>query len=173
MYLSGVRRDERHRVPGVVDEELLPGAVHLAHRALEPLAKAPVVPAELAVAVGGVGLRCVILLPQQLQRDALALELLVELAEIGLRVGHDPCRRARKQPRLKLRIIDFGGKRPGDTGREGAPHILGDRPLGQAGSRGNAFVAQPRLELQPQHFLDLAHGFPLRWHPCSRENRGG
>src|SRR2546421_9048892 len=63
-----VRPVDRYRAPGVIDEELLPGKVPLAHRALQPFLTAPV---DLAKGAAPVGLRAVtlaVLLPQQLQR---------------------------------------------------------------------------------------------------------
>ena len=50
-----------------------------------------------------------------------------------------------------------------------ALHVLGYRPLGHAKRSTDAFVAQIRLELQAEHILDLAHGFPLGWHPSSEK----
>ena len=38
--LAGGRIDDRHGVAAVVDEQLVPGAVHLAHGALQAVAKA-------------------------------------------------------------------------------------------------------------------------------------
>ncbi len=47
--LAGLGVDDRHRVARIVDEELLAGAVHLAHRALEALGEVPVEVAEARV----------------------------------------------------------------------------------------------------------------------------
>ncbi len=71
--LAGGGVDHRQRRPGVVDEQLLAGAVLLAHRALEGTGVAAVMLDELGIAVGRlVGMSGGVLLPQQLQRHAFA-----------------------------------------------------------------------------------------------------
>lgn len=52
-HLAAPAIGQRQRRPGVVDKQLLAGAVLLAHRALERLGVAPVVLAELGEAQGG------------------------------------------------------------------------------------------------------------------------
>jgi len=85
-----------HRRAGEVDEQLLPGTPMLAHRSLERASERLVVLAEMGVSRGAaLRVRGHVLLPQQHQRHALAIELAVEAAPVG---NHDGLRRRR--PRL-------------------------------------------------------------------------
>lgn len=59
---------DRHRAPGVIDEELLTGDVPLAHRALQAPLPAPVALAEGTAPAGRFPVPLDILFPQQLQR---------------------------------------------------------------------------------------------------------
>ena len=164
--LAGAAVDDRARVAAVVDEQLVAGAVHLAHRARQPAAELVVVEAELAVAVGALAVHRLVLVPQQLQRHALALELLMDVGVIGCRVSRRArCRRAWEQQPFDRRLIEVWQQRPRqpDLGRPG--QVLGDRPLRQPGRRGDLAVAQARLELEAKHVSYLAHGTPVGRHP--------
>ncbi len=103
--LAAGRVDQRDGRPGVVDEQLLAGDVDLPHRAAQQLPELDVALAEARPAVGNpLGLRPV-LLPQQLQRDALAPQLAMDLAEVGdgkLRVDVA----LRVQPGVQRRVIE-------------------------------------------------------------------
>nr|ART89736.1 hypothetical protein [uncultured bacterium] len=82
--------DQPHGGAGKVDEQLLAGQPVLAHRALERLGKRLVVFAELRVAPGAaLGVGGHVLLPQQHQRHALAIELAVHAAPVGFDEGVD------------------------------------------------------------------------------------
>ena len=140
--------DDRHRVAGVVDEQFVAGAVDLAHRALQALREAMIEPAELAVAIRLAGMGAAVLLPQQLQGDALALEFLVQVREVGRGIAFHHRRGVRKQQRLEPRLVHFRRQRPAETGIAGALHVLGHRPLGYLGGGGDPFVAETRLELE-------------------------
>ena len=80
---------------GKVNKQLLAGAVHLAHRALETFGKPAVVLAELRVAPGLDGIVWAVLvanlgavfLPQQHEGHALAAQFLVDAPVVGLGVG--------------------------------------------------------------------------------------
>ena len=74
--------DQGRPLPGEVDERLLAGAVDLPHRRPQPPRPLPVDPAELGVAVA-VGVDPGVLLPQELQRDAGALQLPVDVRTVG------------------------------------------------------------------------------------------
>ena len=90
---------------GVVDEQLLAGPVHLAHRALQLLGEAAVVLAELGVTVGLLpGMIGAVFLPQQHQRHALAAQLLVQAPVVRLHMVARPLRRHQQAP-LQHRII--------------------------------------------------------------------
>ena len=66
----------------VVGEGVVAGTVHLAHRALETALGAFEEQAELAIAIRLAGVRSRVLLAQQLQRDAFALQLLMQMRKI-------------------------------------------------------------------------------------------
>ncbi len=70
-----------HRVPGVVDEQLLAGAVVVAHDHINALAEGAVALAELAV-LKPLGMLALVLLPQQRQGDPLAPQLGVNVRPI-------------------------------------------------------------------------------------------
>src|SRR5438270_11792474 len=70
--------DHRNRVPAVVHEQFLPGAVRLAHRQVQLASPLPVELAETAVLVP-LWATLPVFLPEQAQRHALAPQLLVDL----------------------------------------------------------------------------------------------
>ena len=100
--------DQRRPLAREVDEGLLAGAVHLPHRRPQPPRPLPVDLAELRVAVAA-GMDVEVLLPEQLQRDPVALELAVDVRAVGSgSVGH--WRRAAKQPGLECRHQGADGR---------------------------------------------------------------
>ena len=102
--------DQSRPLAREVDESLLAGAVHLPHRRPQPPRPLPVDLAELRVAVAA-GMDLEVLLPEQLQRDPVALELAVDVRAVGSgSVGH--WRRAAKQPGLERRVVQVGRQRP-------------------------------------------------------------
>jgi hypothetical protein len=76
-----------HCVRFICAGALLPGPVHLAHRAGELAAVFVIMQAELAVAIRAVPVRLLVFLPQQLQCDAFALEFLMDGGIVRLRVA--------------------------------------------------------------------------------------
>jgi hypothetical protein len=145
------------------------GRLDLAHGALQALAKAPVVQAELAVAVGAPRVSGAVLLPQQRKRHALAFELLVNAGKVGRGVACRRSARRPEQPRLQRRVVKRRDQRPANARLKGAFQVAGDRSLGQAGGGGNTLMAELGLEFEAQDFFDLAHGFPLGGHPRLRK----
>ena len=87
------------------DEQLVAGAMHLAHRALETALETLEEEAELAIAIRVAGMRNGVLFPQQLQRDAFALQLLMQMREVGLGMPRNARQRVRKQQRLELGVV--------------------------------------------------------------------
>lgn len=164
---------------GVVDEHLLPGAAVLAHRALERGGEGLVELAELRVAPGAafrVGSH--VLLPQQHQRDALALELAVDAAPVGDDDGQR-CRRARLQGGRELLFAPVLDGVPVQAGGGGQPDVLGDRALGGLQSGGDLCVRELRVPFQADHLLDHAqrdsffgHSTP-RWQKTVEGRRPG
>jgi hypothetical protein len=81
VHPRAVRQD--HRGAGAVDEQLLAGAVNLAHRAIQALGERLIVLAELRVAVGlSAGVLGLVFLPQRHQRHTLTPQLLVGTAVV-------------------------------------------------------------------------------------------
>ena len=102
--------DQARPLAGEVDERLLAGAVHLPHRRPQPPRPLPVEFAEPGVAVAA-RMDLDVLLPEQLQRHAGALELAVDVRAVGpdsLAYGNGPV----KQPGLERRVVQLGRQRP-------------------------------------------------------------
>ena len=112
--------------------------------ALDPL---PVELAELRVAVAA-RMDLKVLLPEQLQRDAVALQFPVEVGA----VRPDPVahrRRAGKQLRLERRIVQFGRQRPAQPLLRRPLQIQRDRAHADGAGLGYRPVGQPPLVLEP------------------------
>ncbi|OIQ80056.1 hypothetical protein GALL_382050 [mine drainage metagenome] len=140
---------QRDRGAGVVDEQLLPGAVDLPHRPLQPQAVAVVVLAELGVAPRRlVRMGLDVLLPQQGQGHALAAHLLVHQTEVGGDVVARAVGAAGQQPALQRRLAELGHGRPIQPAGCRQDAVLGDGALGDAERRGDALVREPGLKLQ-------------------------
>jgi hypothetical protein len=105
----------RHRLAGVVHEQALAARVDLAHRALQPLGPGAVLLAVRAVAVSLLPHLGAVLLPQQLQGEAGALEPLVQRGVVGLRPGGAARSRRRVQPGLQFVVAQRAGQRPVDA----------------------------------------------------------
>jgi hypothetical protein len=145
-----------HRGAREVDEQLLAGTSVLAHRAFEGLGEVLVVTAELGVAPGttmGMGLH--VLLPQQHERDALAVEFTVDAAPVGGDVG--------------LRGVRLGQQGGGQSLLAPALHhlpvqacgmaqanILGHGPFGDVEGGGDLLVRELGLPLQADNVFDHA-----------------
>ena len=144
--LAGTPVDDRRSLTGEVDEGLLAGAMHLAHRRAEPAGPLPVQHAELAVAVPlRIDLR--ILFPEQLQGHPRPGELAMDLRKCRRRTVPDRGR-PREQARLERRIVEFVRKRPAPPVRRRAPHVEGDCPnIDRAGVR-HLTVGQAPLVLE-------------------------
>ena len=156
---------QRKRWPGVVDEQLLAGAVLLAHRALERLGVAPVVLAELREAPGALTLvRRPVLLPQQRQRHALAAQLDVHPGEVGL--GHAALLgRGAKQPAFQIGQAQRLDRIPAAQARgTGQRRVLRHHALGDRQAPGDRLMRQPAVQLQSQYVLDHAYVHRGRCH---------
>lgn len=87
-----------------------------------------------------------VLLPQQLQGDALALEFLMQMREVRGGIAFQHRRGVGEQQRLQPRLVHVRGERPAETGV--ALHVLRYRPFRNLGGGSNPFVAKTGLELQ-------------------------
>ena len=138
--------DQRRPLAGEVNERFLAGPVHLPHRRPQPPRPLPVDLAEVATAVA-VRMDLGVLLPQQLQRDAVALELAVDIRA----VGPDPVvhrRGARKQPGLKRRVVQLGRQRPDEPALRRPLQIAIDRPHADGARLRHRLVGQSLLVLE-------------------------
>ena len=108
--------DDRHRVAGVVHEQLLARGMGLAHDHRQLGGEKPIKLTEAAIPQA-VRLLGDVLLPEDRERHMLALQLAMDRSPIGLRPPH----RARLgtalavKPLLKLAVVEFLGQRPAQT----------------------------------------------------------
>ena len=133
--------DQGGPLPGEVDEGLLAGAVHLAHRRPQPPRPLPVDLTELGVAVAG-RMDLEVLLPEELQGDAVAPEFAVDVRTVG--AGPIVHRRAAgKQPSRQPRVVELWRQRPAEAAARRPLQVAGHRartdgaglsdlPVGQA-----------------------------------------
>ena len=174
--LSGVAVDHRDRLPRVVDEHLLAGAVLLAHHHVELGRPGPVQLAEPAV-LHPLGMRLLVLLPQQRERHPLAAKLAV---------NHRPLRhrepslarhrhRSRKQPPLELCVVERLRQRPAQPRLLGATDVPLHRHRRELQAAGNRPTAQTCDMVQPQDLSYFAHGQPPVRHrdPSPNKEWGG
>ena len=135
--------DQGRPLPGEVDERLLAGPVDLSHRRPQPPRPLPVDPAELGVAVA-VGVDLGVLLPEELQRDAVPLQLPVDVRT----VGPDPVARRRRvgeQPGFERPVVQVGRQRPAEPALRRPPQIAVDRPHADVAGPGHRLVGQSLL----------------------------
>jgi hypothetical protein len=135
------RIDHRNRVTGEIHEQLLARHVRLAHRRRHAAAPRAVEIAEPTIAVA-VRMFRAILLPQQHQRHAAPLELLMQLGPSGSRALRFDLARGREQPALKLAVIEHLRQRPGEADHLGAAHNLASRRLADPKRLADLSVAQ-------------------------------
>ena len=151
--------DHRHRVAGVIDEQLVATHVGLPHRDRELAFPDSVQLAEARVAVA---LRIArdVLVPQDRQRDVLALELAMDSGPVGLDLTPVTLLRAGigEQPRLECGFGHVLGHRPAQPGSLEAFDCRADRRRGHANPTRDLTGRYATNELQPKHFAHLAHG---------------
>lgn len=134
--------DHAHGVARVVDETLIARHMVLAQHDILRRQPTPIAVAKDRV-LPAVGVRRLVLLPQEQPRDAGALQLLLELGEIGRRnrCGDDG---ALIKPTIELLVIKPRRQWPGNAGvvsptqaflhrGTGAPDGLGDAPVAKTG----------------------------------------
>ena len=111
---------DRDRQARVIDEELLPGHMHLMHARLRRPPPCLVELAEAAVAER-LGVRGPVLFPEQQQRHTLLAQLPVDIRPVRQRAlrGGDRLRRGKEAP-FQLGVGQVGGQRPGEPGTLGA-----------------------------------------------------
>ena len=132
---------QRHRGAGVIDEQFLASAVDLAHGAFEGFGEAAVVLAELGVAVyRAIRVAFSVLLPQQHQGHAFALELLTYLCVVGFHKGTAALGGATHQAGVQCRLVHGLDLRPLQTSGAGEFDVFGDHAFGDAQRGGDVLV---------------------------------
>ena len=162
--------DHRHRVAGIIDKQLVAAGMGLPHRDRDPRGPAAVQLAEPRVAIP-VGFSLDVLVPQDLQRDVLALQLPVNRRPVRLGTAPVTLLLAGRGEELRFQhcVGHFGRQRPAEPS--------GSKPL-QCQPDGRRRHADPARDLvaghpggiQPKHVAHLAHRDPLCWHrPLPRQ----
>lgn len=151
---------------GVVHERLLAGSVLLAKDGIEralPLAE------EVAEAGVLIVLRmvCLVLEPEELKRHAGATQLRLDrlLVPRGAHVSTHG-RRRRRELRLQGALRESVRQGPTHPCRLRPPPLATNRGARDLETSADLAIREP-LRSQPEHFLDLAHGQPLRCHLAS------
>src|SRR5579859_588329 len=165
--LAGLPIDDSRLLAGVVDEDLLAGAMHLPHHDAERLPPSRVQVAEAAVLVRSQRRltrgRVPVLDPECLQRHARSCQLATHPRE----VDRHACRRlvaadVAKHPRLELHVPELARGLPFKPDATSARQVVADRRLADPNGRGDLRVASPALVLQPQNLSYLPHRQSLR-----------
>src|SRR5579864_7608585 len=148
---------DRHRRAAVVHEQLLAGPVHLAHAQVQLPSPSPVQLAETAVLVA-VRLPFPVLLPDQAQRHALELQLLMHLHPVHCRsLAPRRSPRRRIEPSLELLATPALPPRVQHASPLRPLQVLRDaRPPDTAHPTGLP-LAQTAHQKQPQHLLNFPH----------------
>lgn len=147
---------QRHRRSREVHEQFLAGAPVLPHGSLQGRGKGLVVLAELRVSPRtALGVGGHVLLPQQRERDAFAVQLSMDAGPVG---HHHRLRgyRAWLQGLRERLLAQALGALPVETGRFGQRDVLGDDALGDLQGGGNLRVRQLRVPLQADDIFDHA-----------------
>src|SRR5688572_26065476 len=121
-----------------------------------------VVPTELRVLIA-VGDRLLVLLPEQLERHALLLQLLVYgrpvrdgapvLGEVG----------PTKEPRVERCVVEVRRQWPRQSARRKAAEVRVGRALGEPEAQRDLALAAVLLEPEAEGLTNLAHRDPLSW----------
>src|ERR1700724_307133 len=140
----------------------------LAHRNRELALPTSVQLAEAGVAVA-LRIALNVLVPEDRQRDVLALELAMDTCPVGLDLPTVTLLRAGigKQLGLEHGIGQFLGQRPAQPGSLEASDRRPDGRCSHSNSTGNLTDRYATNELQPKNFAHLAHDRSLCWHPVS------
>ena len=167
--LPAGRIHDRHRLPGIVDEQLLPSTVGLAHHHVERAAPVFVALAEPAVAEA-LGVLRPVLLPQQHQRHTGTAQLVMHHRPVRHHAGVGRHRRwRRKQPPLQLPIAQGVGQGPTQPRGGKPPRVLPNAAARHLQARRDLPSRQADLEPQAQILTNLTHGQPLHLDPSLRK----
>ena len=166
--LAGGAVNHLRRLPGVIDEQALPGWMGLAHRRRKSAAPAPCQVAEPAVAVA-IRLLGAILLPQQQKGHAGAAQLGVDAGPLRLRPQRlHRCEGRREELALQRHVIQRRRHRPRDADHGGPAQILGHRVAADADHGGYLVATMAADVFEAEHFSNLSHWQSLAWHGAPR-----
>lgn len=157
--------DEVRLLAGVIDEDLLAGAVLLAHREPVPGEPLAVEVAEPGVAVAG-GMLLEVLQVEQFQGDAGLLPLGVEVGTVRQRPGRPRRRRGPVETGLQDVIGHRLDLRPIQAGMGGPAEHAGHRPDADLETGRHLSVAAAQGPLLSEDLAKLAHGQSLGRHPA-------
>jgi hypothetical protein len=140
----------------------------LAHRNRELALPASVQLAEAGVSVA-LRIALNVLVPEDRQRDVLALELAMDARPVRLDLTTVTLLRAGigEQLGLEYGIGHFLGQRPAQAGSLEAFDRRPDCRCSHSNSTGDLTDRYATNELQPKNFAHLAHDRSLCWHPVS------
>ena len=158
--------DHRHGVAGVIDEQLVAAEMGLAHRHRQLARPGPVELAEPGVAIA-VRVLLDVLVPQDRQRDVLALQLAVDARPIGLGVPAMALLRRRRSCKASPPgSPSVSGSGSGQLSPAAASRSIVSRTVDGASASRRAIsrIGHPGAQLQTQNLAHLAHANPLCWH---------
>ena len=161
--LARARVDHRHRQAGVIDEAPLAGHMDLAERGLHRAGPGVIVPAELRVLIP-VGRAVLVFGPEQLERDALPLQLRMDRPPVGYRPALGGRGVAREEAGLDPRVIELGWQRPREPRRPEAPQLLVRRALGEPQRAADLALAHVLVEREAEGLEHLSHRNPRCGH---------
>ena len=162
-----------HGLPGVVQKHLLAGHMRLAHRALERLGPGGVFDAERGVLVGYPLVLLLVLLPQQLQRDAGAFELAVNPVVVGFELARTSSHRRAVQPPLQFLVRQALGGRPVHAGGARIAGNLGDGGFRNVQRLADLPCAERGFVKKLKCMSEFAHVDPWCWHRPLRLKKPG
>jgi len=159
-YLAGAGVHDGQRLPGVVHKQLVARLVGLAHGAFQALCPGLVLLAEGAVLVRLPCMMVLVFLPQQLQGDAGASQLAVDVCAIGFEVPGRARHRRLVEPGLEFFVAQGLGQCPVHARGAGVAGDVADGGFGDAKRRANLAGAQGPAVQQLQCVSYFAHSDP-------------
>jgi hypothetical protein len=156
--LAGLRVRHRHRLTRMIHEHLLPGVVLMPQHHVQAMLPLTVTFAVPTVGIA-LGVRLLVLLPQQLKGDILpALQFLMDRRPVRQRAIIRGCDRRRwKQPPLQCNIVQIGRQRPTQTRRTQTDKIPLDGAFAHLSDRRYLSRAELRFKMEAEDFACFTH----------------
>jgi hypothetical protein len=169
---AGGHVSDRHRLPGVVDEHLVPGHVHLPQHGLQRVGPRMVAGTERGVPVPG-RLLGLVLDPALLEGHARRFPLAVHGGPVRLGPRHQRMRGRGIEARLERRLVELGWQGPRQPRRREPAPVLADGALGHAEGPRDLALAPALVVREAQRLHYLSHGDPHCGHyPSGKESEG-